>query len=337
VATGTQQSAMMIYWTVTQGENADYTSLPALMVTVGGKKGSVTVPDPVKCTYGGNSVPMMVSISNKPFTDVTVTLKMDELASGADATTEVPKSVGIALGLEKSKTFTKESTSGVLSFACGPEKTTTATMLKVELTGTDKASFTAPTSITVSPTKAGQKVENPPLTLTTETGSTVSHTYVKGVCPSLGEAWIELLPDGATATAFASAEEVAKAHAELAAADNTGKKMYRETQMCNKAVATDTDVSGGVLCGFHTGSAMKYSARLFCFSTEGFYYSSVNGTAVVAVSNGGKVIKTSLTYTKKIDVLSDNTIVNTLLCKMASQLEVVPDLVQDEFSGWCGN
>ncbi len=101
-------------------------------------------------------------------------------------------------------------------------------MLVVELTGTDKASFTAPTEVTVAPGKAGLKVEKPALTLTTEADSTVSNTNVKGVCPSLGEAWIELLPDGATPTAFAKADEVAKAHADMAAADNTGKKMYRE-------------------------------------------------------------------------------------------------------------
>lgn len=106
--------------------------------------------------------------------------------------------------------------------------------------------------------------------------------------------------------------------------------------MCNKAVATDSDLTG-VVCGFKTGSAMKYSARLFCKSTEGFFYPSAAGTAVVAASNGGKVIKTSLTYNKKIDASTDNVIVNTLLCKMASQLAVAPDRVQDEFSGWCGN
>lgn len=125
------------------------------MVSVGGSKGTVTVPDPVKCTFGGTSVPMMVSISNKPFADVTVTLKMDVLAEGADAATETPKSVGVTLGDKKSHQFTKSSTSGVLSFGCGDEATTTATMLVVELSGTDKASFTGPTQITVSPQKPG--------------------------------------------------------------------------------------------------------------------------------------------------------------------------------------
>ena len=106
--------------------------------------------------------------------------------------------------------------------------------------------------------------------------------------------------------------------------------------MCNKAVATDSDLTG-VVCGFKTGSAMKYSARLFCSSTEGHFYSSAAGTAVVAASNGGKVIKTSLTYSKKIDASTDNVVVNILLCMMASQLAVAPDRVQDEFAGWCGN
>jgi hypothetical protein len=136
---------MMVYWTITQGEEILYTVLPALMITVGSGKGSVTLPDPVKCTYGGTSVPMMVSISNKPFTDVTVSLKKDVLPEGTEPGTETPKSVGITLDDKKSShQFTKESTSGVLSFACGAEKTTTATMLVVELTGTDKGSFTAP-------------------------------------------------------------------------------------------------------------------------------------------------------------------------------------------------
>lgn len=183
VATGTQQASSMVYWTVTQGESALYTSLPALMVSVKGGKGSVTLPDPVKCTFGGSSVPMMVSVSNKPFTDVTVTLKLDVLAEGADPTTETPKSVGITLGDKKAHQFTKEATTGVLSFKCGAEKTTTATMLVVELTGTDKGSFSAPTEVTVAPGAAGLKIEKPALTLTTEADSTVSNTNVKGVCP----------------------------------------------------------------------------------------------------------------------------------------------------------
>lgn len=259
---------------------------------------------------------MMVAISNKPFADVTVTLKMDVLAEGADPTTETAKSVGVTLGDKKSHQFTKTSTSGVLSFACADEKTTTATMLVVELTGTDKASFTAPESVVVAPQKAGTQVESPPLTLTTEADSTVSNTNVKGVCPSLGEAWIELSPEGATATAYAKGDEASKAYADYKAADMTGKKLYRETQVCNRAVATDTDLTG-VVCGFSTGSAMKYEARLYCLSTEGFFYASAKGTAVTAASNGGKVIKTTLTYSKKIDSVTDNAVVNTLLCKMA--------------------
>jgi hypothetical protein len=71
------------------------------MVSVGGSKGTVSVPDPVKCTFGGTSVPMMVSISNKPFADVTVTLSLDVLAEGADPT-DITKSVGVTLGDKKS-------------------------------------------------------------------------------------------------------------------------------------------------------------------------------------------------------------------------------------------
>jgi hypothetical protein len=92
----------MIYWTVTEPDTQLYTTLPALLVTVGGGKGTVTLPDPVKCTFGGTSVPMMVSISHKPFTDVTVSLKKDALSEGADASTETPKSEGITLGEKKS-------------------------------------------------------------------------------------------------------------------------------------------------------------------------------------------------------------------------------------------
>lgn len=154
------------------------------------------------------------------------------------------------------------------------------------------------------------------MTLTVEADSTVSVTNVKGVCPSVGEAWITLTPAGTAATVFAKGEEASTAMADDMAKDKTGLKMYREAQICNKAVASDADLTG-VICAFSTGSALTYEARLYCSSTEGFFYASSAGTEVVAVSNGGKVIKTTLTYTKKIDVVTDNAVVNTLLCKMA--------------------
>jgi hypothetical protein len=102
-------------------------------------------------------------------------------------------------------------------------------MLVVELTGTDAAAFTSPASITVSPEKPGLEKQNPALTITTEADSTVSNTNVKGICPSLGEAWIELTAAGTTTTKYAKGEEVNKAASDFKKKDKTGLKMYRET------------------------------------------------------------------------------------------------------------
>jgi hypothetical protein len=55
------------------------------------------------------------------------------------------------------------------------------------------------------------------------------------------------------------------------------------------------------------------------------------------MDNGGKIIKSVLSYSKRIDVVNDNAVVNTVLCEMAQYLEVSPDRVQDEYNGWCGN
>jgi hypothetical protein len=62
---------------------------------------------------------------------------------------------------------------------------------------------------------------------------------------------------------------------------------------------------------------MKYEARLYCLSTEGHFYASSEGYTFTAMDNGGKIIKSVLSYSKRIDVVNDNAVVNTVLCEMA--------------------
>ncbi len=50
--------------------------------------------------------------------------------------------------------------------------------------------------IVIEPEEPGEMIEEPPLTLRKDSESSVSIVKVNGVCPSLGEAWIQFSPVG---------------------------------------------------------------------------------------------------------------------------------------------
>lgn len=92
---------------------------------------------------------MLVSSPTFPITDVSVTLNKFVKLLTADK----EKSAGITLGTKKTLKFTKTLKKGYLGFTCAT--VTAGNYLYVNVTGTDKASYTAVHSITVAPVKAG--------------------------------------------------------------------------------------------------------------------------------------------------------------------------------------
>jgi hypothetical protein len=100
-------------------------------------------------------------------------------------TADKDKSAGITLGAGKSVALSKTVAMGYLSFDCAA--VTAGTYLYVNLTGTDKASYTSANSITVAAVKAGTELKDPPVTVTYDAASSKpASTAVKAKCPSLG-------------------------------------------------------------------------------------------------------------------------------------------------------
>jgi len=87
---GTQMSTHCVRWSVVNG-TASYTALPTQMVTVNGATATINVPDKVTCSLGGSSVPIVVTASAVPFSDVKVSLT----TSIADDEKKTDNSVGI--------------------------------------------------------------------------------------------------------------------------------------------------------------------------------------------------------------------------------------------------
>ena len=95
-ASGTQQSTHNVRWSVENG-TALYTNLPTQMVMVNGEKATINVPSAVTCSLEGSSVPIIVTASAVPFTDVKVSLeksidtdeKKTDLSVGITPGTEV--------------------------------------------------------------------------------------------------------------------------------------------------------------------------------------------------------------------------------------------------------
>jgi hypothetical protein len=62
-----------VYWTVNNGTTV-YTALPTMMVNVNSNLATLNVADKVTCSLGGSSVPIVVTASALPFTDVKVSM-----------------------------------------------------------------------------------------------------------------------------------------------------------------------------------------------------------------------------------------------------------------------
>jgi len=98
-----------------------YTSLPYLLVHVTGESTTWTVASTATCTYGGSSVPLVVSAPVSPFSDVSLTLAVMTVVTGDDDPSENITPDGTTI------TFSTTVTSGVLSFDCGSALSTVTT------------------------------------------------------------------------------------------------------------------------------------------------------------------------------------------------------------------
>jgi hypothetical protein len=128
----TQMSTHCVRWTVENG-TASYTNLPVLHAVVNGAKATVNVPDKVTCSLGGSSVPMIVTATAIPFSDVKISL----VSSIADDDKKTDNSIGITPNTGEVVTLKVGANQGVLGFTCAAA--VTGKELKYKIDGTDKA------------------------------------------------------------------------------------------------------------------------------------------------------------------------------------------------------
>lgn len=131
----TQLSTHNVAVKVTNGTDT-YTALPTLCVTVNAVVATVNVPDKVTCSLGGSSVPIVVTASAVPFSDIAVSLETVSVKEG-DVTKE--KSTGITPNAGETVSLKVGTSQGVLGFKCAAA--VTGTLLKYKLAGTDKDMF----------------------------------------------------------------------------------------------------------------------------------------------------------------------------------------------------
>lgn len=195
-----------VYWTVENGTDK-YTNLPTLKVTVDGTKGVVNVPAKISCSFGGSSVPMLITSNVIPFNDVKVSL---EAVIGTDEA-KTSSSVGLTPKAGESVTLKLGSTKGYLGFGCGAEKTTTGTKLKYKLEGTDLKQFAVDNAeVAVTKAKPTAKPANPAMKLAKTDKSTPALTKMEGECPLAGNSWVQFAPKG-TATILGKVGDVTAA------------------------------------------------------------------------------------------------------------------------------
>jgi hypothetical protein len=323
---GTQMSTHCVRWSVVNG-TASYTALPTQMVTVNGALATVTVPDKVTCSLGGSSVPIVVTSSAVPFSDVKVSL----ITSIADDEKKTDNSVGITPNAGEVVTLKVGESTGTLGFKCAA--TVTGKELKYKLDGTDKAVFSlSATTIAVTAQKAGTKPATPamPLAMVADKSKAAS-TVVEGTCPGMGSSWIQLSPRNLNAAPMASAADVRAAAGKFVAG---AEGAYKNTQWCSAAVAT---AAAKTTCTFSSASKAEYSAALYCETIEGWFFASTKMVNVTAADNGGKPVSLALTFKKAISDITNNDVVLKMCGKLAENMAVPYDRVTDAYGGYFGN
>jgi hypothetical protein len=324
-ASGTQMSTHNLYWTVVNGTKS-YTNLPTLMATVNGNTATVNVPDKVTCSLGGSSVPIVVTSTAAPYSDIKVSIT----TSIATDEKKTDNSVGITPNAGEVATLSVSAASGVLGFKCAA--TVTGKELKYKLDGTDKAQFTlSATTIAVTAAKAGTKPTKPAMTLKMLADkSEASKTTVEGECPGMGNAWINLQPRSWGAKPMATVAEV---RAAVTKAAGVTEGLHSKDQWCSSPVKAAAEKT---TCAFQSGSKMEYSAVLYCETIEGWFFASTAAVNVTAADNGGKPVSLSLTYKKAIDVVKDNAVVLNICGKLAESMAVPYNRVTDNYGGYFG-
>lgn len=141
-SSGTRATTHTVYWTVGNGTEK-YTSLPPTYVTVTRTKATVRVPSTITCSYLGSSVPMVVTLSDQPFSDIKVGLKKHLTKDG---TTEVDNSKGMTIAAASAAGVAMDVNTDevVLGFSCAAKPTEAkdfGTALAYTLAGTDASVF----------------------------------------------------------------------------------------------------------------------------------------------------------------------------------------------------
>jgi len=200
-----------------------------MMVNVNSNLATLNVPSAVTCSKGGKSVPMVVTASAIPFSDVAVSLIVSTTVDGTKTT---DNSAGITPN-SNVVTLKIGTDSGVLGFACSDDPK--GKELKYKKAGTDAAQFSLSSEVVaVTAAKAGTKPASPKLTLTMKSDtSEASKTFIEGECAGMGAAWMQFAPAAKNVAILGKVEDVTAAHGKFnsAAAD-----MHTREQWCYNAV-----------------------------------------------------------------------------------------------------
>lgn len=116
-----------------------YSVLPGLTAVVSADTVDVDNPASVACAVGGTSVPMVISVAQAPFNDVSVSLGATPLADDAAEDAADPSA---GLTAPEAVAFDKDTTMGLMTVGCAADMEVGATAtLDYALAGTDVAVY----------------------------------------------------------------------------------------------------------------------------------------------------------------------------------------------------
>lgn len=116
-----------------------YSVLPGLTAVVTANTVAVDNPSAVTCAVGGTSIPMVISVDQAPFNDVSVSMGATPLADDAAEDAADPSA---GLTAPEAVAFDKDTMSGMMTVGCAADMEVGATAtLDYAIAGTDVAVY----------------------------------------------------------------------------------------------------------------------------------------------------------------------------------------------------
>jgi hypothetical protein len=310
-----------VLFTKTESSANNYTEVPALIVRITRDTAAFVIPSgTIEVPAGGSSLPLKFSVTALPHTDVSLTTSFTDATLGFAA---VPAIVSF-LGFPSGDSFT------VITATAGAKLADTTTV-SVTVSGTNKASYDAPTS-TFAVKVVASVIEVPKLTATVVAADiTATTANVNVLVVSTGSYTLYYQYARASAGLTRSLDWV---KTQLGNNDRFANMSDMNQEFLGSR-PIDAPVAGTpvVINLEHLWASTNYTFNAWVVNRGNVNATLAEALTVSTKPNGGAVLKAWFSFTASTYTDADR---NTVLCNLINELGVDRRMVRSINNDWCG-